>query len=1049
MNGEIFKKIAEELGKSTSNRISRSSASELALYISSLFYCREKSVLVVLDDEKEVEKVFSDVFVITGVIPEIFSKWDKSIPGEFSPSPDIVGRRLNFISGIGTGKRSIYLTDTKSFKEKVPSPERIQAFSTVLNAGQKIQTEKFSRFLISSGYTLETNTINPGEYSIRGGIIDVFSPAESFPARIELFGEDVEDIRIYEPSKGKSIKSVEEYRVFPAREIMLFEDEIEKLKAEYPEYPDAFIFGGETIASSLRKHDVPLKDLKFDGLVLTESESENSSASIDWGTGFASFLDLGIDKIESKSIESEYEDFRMFFFVRSQSLSKALKKYYPEADFIGKPLSSGFALNIAKALFITEKELFGHEPRLIGKNEREKFFLKEEIEFLPLGSYVVHEESGIAKYRGIKTIENAGQNTEYLILEYADEAFLYLPVHKLHLVTRYIGPKDSSEPKLSNLGSSRWLEKKRRAKKQIWDMTIELAQHYAVRKASKAPSVEIDDELRQSLSQTFEFEETPDQLKAINDVYTDLSSSKPMDRLICGEVGFGKTEVAIRAAMKSANSGFQTAVLVPTTVLCQQHLEVFRRRLEDYPLKIEMLSRFVSREGAKKVLENVALGKTDIVVGTHRLLSKDVVFKNLGLLVVDEEHKFGVKQKEKLRKIKKNVNTLMMSATPIPRTLHMSLWNLMDVSQINTPPPGRMPIETSIIPFSEKVIKDAVYFEVERGGQVFFLHNRIDSLQAVEVYLKKIFPDVTMKSCHGRMSSAQIEKIMIEFYDHEFDMLISTTIIESGLDIKNANTLIVDRADTLGLAQLHQIRGRIGRSDVRAYCYFMIPRKGPKTDSGRERLKAIRSYARLGAGYQLALHDMKIRGVGNLLGKEQSGYDFDIGYELYMKYLEEAVEKVRAEKGHEKEITHEIWADFPYYIPPEYVKDVNERVYLYRKIAAADLSGLDEIKSEVRDKFGPLPDSAKIFFEISTLYRLLKNTLITSLALAESVKIQFAKDPERWYIEKLVFNLPKDWRPHFRRDDERELLVEIKGWNRNLKSLRRLLEALNMDGENL
>ncbi len=1041
----IFDSVAQEIKKT--RVVCRSGASELALAVCSLRNRRDKSVFVFIDDEGEVKKTSSDVFALSGEPAKTFPKWDKAVPGEFSPSKELTKTRIGTLVSLAEEKEGVYIFPSYLLDEKVLSPERLRAFSLILEPGMKFEIRDMTSFFISAGYSFETNTINPGEFSVRGGIVDIFSPVEEHPVRIELFGDNADDLRIYDPQTQRSLKKTFSYEVSPAREIMLYEDEEAQFRKKHPEYPDAFAAGCEALAKDLRKDDVLFASLPFAGIVLSESRKLPGAMEIMWGDGAASSVAFSYGEMEYGKLKDDFKDYSVRFFIRSRTLSKKLSKYFPTAEFVGKPLSSGFVVEKCREVFVTEKELFGTEPRLIDEKERERYFFRDEIEFLPIGTYVVHEKSGIGIYKGIKTIDYGGQKTEYLMIEYADKAILYLPVHKLHLLTRYIGPKDSAEPQLSSLGSSKWQQKRQKARKQIWDMTMELAQHYALRKAAKAPTIDIDDDLARSLSDSFDFDETPDQQKAIEDVFSDLTSPKPMDRLICGEVGFGKTEVAIRASMKAANSGYQTAVLVPTTVLCRQHFDVFQRRLSDYPLKIDMLSRFVSPEAARKTLESVLSGRTDIVIGTHRLLSQDVKFKNLGLLVIDEEHKFGVRQKEKLRKFKKNVNTLMMSATPIPRTLHMSLWNLFDISQIKTPPPGRFPIETSVIPFSEKVIKDAVYFEISRGGQVFFLHNRIDSLTAVEAYLRRILPDVTMKSCHGRMSSSQIEKIMVEFYDHQFDVLISTTIIESGLDIRNANTLIVDRADTLGLAQLHQIRGRIGRGDVRAYCYFMVPRKGPKTDSGKERLKAIRSYARLGAGYQLALHDMKIRGAGNLLGSQQSGYDFDIGYELYVRYLEEAIEKIKAEKGDREELEHDIFADFAYYIPMEYITDAPERVYVYRRVAAAEEKELAEIEDELKDRFGELPESAVNFFKIAKLYRVLVQTPMNSMTLSENLKIGFAKAPERWYIEKLVLNMPENWHPYFKRDGAGNLFAEIQGWERDIGKLRIFLEAVKTDGE--
>lgn len=1028
---KVYLEIAELILKEKEKRIKYHSISDLSLKIVSFFFKFKKDILIVVEKKEDIPILKNDISVF--LEERIFSlpAWDKAVLDEFSPSADITSQRINTYYSFLDNKKHIYIVENENLYEKIVCSERFRNWIRNIKINEVVDLDKLLEFLFYSGYSLESSVLNVGEYSRRGGIVDIYSPDQLYPVRLEFFGDIIESIRYFNPSSQRSFKNIDETTILPAREIFLNKEEIKIFEEKYSEYTDPFILGGEIPAKKIRKNDIEFEHLFEDGIKFTfEKNNINRNEYI---IEFGDFLTHPAKNIFTnleenlKTIDKKY---KYYLFLTSETKKKNLKKIFPEATYFHKSISSGFVINFLSTVILSEKEMFGvGKESIVRKTSYKKNVLsRDEIPYLPYNSLIVHEKSGIGRYKGLKFFEYRDQKTECLILQYANNSFLYLPVFKIDLLSRYISPYDSKNPPLSELGGKKWDKKKIKAKKLIMDMTMELAEIYAARKTVKGPLIFKDEQaLVNSASVTFQYEETADQIKAIEEIFEDLENDKPMDRLICGEVGYGKTEVAIRASLKAVDSLYQVVILVPTTVLSKQHYDVFSSRLEYLPVRVEMISRFVKPKKIKKILTDLEKGKVDILIGTHRLLSDDVKFKNLGLLIIDEEHKFGVKQKEKIKKIKKNINLLLMSATPIPRTINQSLWQIMDVSFIKTPPPGRYPIETNIATFSEKIVKDAVYFEIKRGGQIFFLHNRVMSLPSMYNYLKKIMPDISIEFCHGQLKAQEIEKTMLQFYEHKFDMLLSTTIIESGLDIPNTNTLIVDRADTFGLAQLHQLRGRIGRGEKRAYCYFLIPKKGPTTDDGKERLKAIKSYSKLGAGYELALYDMRIRGAGNLLGKEQSGSSFEIGYELYIKYLNEAIVKIKSGKGDVISYETDIYAEFPYYISPEYIQDQEERLYLYRKVSLADENELELIEEEVKDRFGKLPKQTEDFFVVAKLYRLTDDLEWKEMLLSKKIKIFFAENPKRCYIENFISSLPVNWKPSFQRFNE-ILVVIIENW---------------------
>ncbi len=647
----------------------------------------------------------------------------------------------------------------------------------------------------------------------------------------------------------------------------------------------------------------------------------------------------------------------------------------PRVEIMVGELSRGCRLPEFGVAIIAEEEIFGQRVRRRGVSELKKKQLLTSLAELKPGDPMVHLEFGVGIYRGLQHLSLAGVAGDFLLLEYAGGDKLYLPVDRLGLVQRYVGA-EGLEPRIDKLGGTSWEKAKTRAQQAIEEMAEELLQLYAARQVQEGIAYSPPDDLYKEFEASFAYEETPDQLSAIEDVLSDMQRPRPMDRLICGDVGYGKTEVAMRGAFKAVMDGRQVAVLVPTTVLAQQHMESFRERFKAYPVKVEMLSRFRTAKEQKAILEEVKKGTVDIIIGTHRLLQKDVTFKELGLLIVDEEQRFGVVHKERLKKYRATVDIMTLTATPIPRTLYMSMMGIRDLSIIDTPPVDRLAIKTFVARFNDELIREAVLRELRRGGQVFFVHNRVQSIGAMAEHLQRIVPEARIAVGHGQMDEGELEKVMLSFMHGETNLLLCTTIIESGLDIPSANTLIVNRADAFGLAQLYQLRGRVGRSKVRAYAYFLIPSEGAIPPDARERLKILQEITELGAGFRIATHDLEIRGAGDLLGGRQSGQIAAVGFELYTELLEEAIQRLKGEETVER-VEPEIKLRIPAFIPEEYVPDANQRLVLYKKLTQASApADIDDVLTELVDRFGKLPPAAGYLLDVMRLRLQLKELLI-------------------------------------------------------------------------
>jgi len=646
-------------------------------------------------------------------------------------------------------------------------------------------------------------------------------------------------------------------------------------------------------------------------------------------------------------------------------------------------LNHGFRMPEAGLVVVTFDEIFGTQKRQpAGTTKRHPSHFLTSLSELKQDDFVVHLDHGIGVYRGLKFLQVAGVGGEFLHLEYEGGDRLYLPVDRINMVQKYIGG-DGAQPALDRLGGTSWEKVKAKARKSIFAMAEELVQLYALREAREGTAFASPDAMYQEFEAAFEYEETPDQQRAIDETLAGMQNKKPMDRLICGDVGYGKTEVAMRAAFLAVEGGKQVAVLAPTTILAQQHLQTFRHRFRNHPVRIEMVSRFLTNKEIAEILQDMATGKVDIVIGTHRLLQKDVEFKNLGLVIIDEEHRFGVVHKERLKKLRQLVDVLSLTATPIPRTLHMSLVGIRDLSIIETPPVDRLAIQTYVTRYDDRLIRDAILREIDRSGQVFFLHNRVETIDRLALKLAELVPEAKFAVAHGQMRPKELEKVMLDFFNNQTQVLVCSAIIESGLDFPNANTIIINRADRFGLAQLYQLRGRVGRSHRHAYAYLLIPGEQAITPDAEKRLRALQEIDGLGGGFKLAMHDLEIRGAGNLLGEQQSGQIHAVGFELYTEMMEKAIQELKGEDVL-PEVDPEIRLGIPAYFPDSYIPDANQRLYFYKRLASLrDDQELAELKEEIIDRFGPYTTVVENLFLVMNLRRTLKEFLVQQISVAD------------------------------------------------------------------
>ena len=898
---------------------------------------------------------------------------------ETLPDPESAAERLAVLKEIHeiqrSGEGSIVVLTDEALGEQAPPPGLLTRQAEKIRVGTELDLDELAQNLEKAGYEQEAQVFQRGQYAMRGGILDLFSWQALHPVRIELFDLEIESIREFDVDSQTSIGKVDE------TEILFSEANLEHsgVVADYiasddlviaidcePEQAHIIITSGargegaESYEGAC--YDNPLGEFGVGDFILQENRREEFASQIsEWQAERWTVLMVFYS-------EGEKERFTELIF------EKAWDQGYLQ-PMIGT-LSRGFTIPDAKIAVLSDAEIFGRyqnqrsQRRYRIARERQASQQVSSLREYNYGDLVVHIDYGIGKFRGIKTRETTDGEEEVLEIEYDEHARLFVPLDQAHLVSRYIGTGKKA-PKLSRLGDKRWSRLRRDAENSIMDYAARLLSIQAERESHRGFSHPPDNKWQWEFESAFIYKETPDQLRAIEEAKQDMESPKPMDRLICGDVGFGKTEVAIRAAFKAVMSGKQVAVLVPTTVLAEQHLKNFRERMSDFPIRIEALSRYRTSAEQKKTLEKLANGGVDIVIGTHRVISKDVQFKDLGLAVVDEEQRFGVSHKERFKELWRFVDVLTLSATPIPRTLYLSMMGVREMSVIDTPPPNRRPVATTVCPYDERIIRSALEKEMARQGQVFFLHNRVKTIRGMKRRIEDLVPGIRVEVGHGQMGDEELEDVMNRFIAGEFDVLVCTTIIESGVDIPNANTIIIDRADRFGLADLYQIRGRVGRADRRAYAYLMLPPDMLTVGDARKRINAIKQYSSLGAGFKIAMRDLEIRGAGNLLGTQQSGHIAAIGFDLYCQLLKQSVSKLKGEPAADR-VDLSFHVDFlctnealyqkspdgflPAYIPSDYMPEARLRITAYRELAeASQLSDLESLREQWSDRFGRLP----------------------------------------------------------------------------------------------
>ncbi len=1055
----------------------------------------EKQILVITEDEETSRLVYKDLQGLGHEEVEIYPKKELIFYDIDSVSQENIYQRIKVMNKLRDKEKIIVVASFEAISDKIISEKIFDRYTVSLKTGQIVELKDLTELLSVAGYERVDKIEAYGQFSIRGGIVDVSPVSSDYPYRIELFGDEIDTIREFDISSQRSLESLDSIVLPPSKEIILEEDrknllienikedletsgnydrakdkfkhyiekveedirakneelmipylpkedissilnyfqddsisflnEIRRVREKWEGLGEIFLFkmtdllsSGETLASHKNiyfKIEESLEELKSKTLILNSNilgtePAFNPEGIYDFSVKptihYHNKMELLVDDIEN------YLDLDYKILVLSSSLERAkrLKESLGAYD-INAILSedknlklensniyistgtvhSGFEYPDIRLVVLSDKQLFTDRTR-----KKKKTSLKGEkiisLSDLEVGSYVVHEDHGIGRYEGIDQLEIQGVKKDYISVRYRDEDKLYIPVDQMDLIQRYIG-SDARKPRVNKLNSGDWQRTKTKAKKAVEEMAEELIELYAKREESRGYKFSKDTPWQQEFEDSFPYQETEGQLKSIEEIKKDMEGNKPMDRLLCGDVGFGKTEIALRAAFKAVMDSKQVAFLVPTTILAQQHYETIKERFKDFPIKVDVLSRFKTKHEQDLIRENLKIANVDIVVGTHRLLSKDVKFKDLGLLIIDEEQRFGVKDKEKIKQIKADVDVLILTATPIPRTLHMSLSGIRDMSVIEEPPAERFPIQTYVVEYNEQMIRDAILKEYHRGGQVYFVYNRVASIDKVASSLRKLIPEVNIGVAHGQMGENQLENEMLKFANQENDVLVSTTIIETGLDIQNVNTIIIYNADKMGLSQLYQLRGRVGRSNRLAYAYFTYAKDKVLTEVAEKRLVAIKEFTEFGSGFKIAMRDLEIRGAGNLLGMQQHGHIEAIGYDLYVKFLETAVKRLRGEEVEEK-VNTTIDLKLNGYIPDKFIGDTTQKIEIYKKIASIDSREYYmELVDEIIDRFGDMPEEVANLMDISYIKHVA--SLNEILAISENkdiIKLEFKRD---------------------------------------------------------
>jgi transcription-repair coupling factor (superfamily II helicase) len=1009
-------------------------------------------LLVVVATDLEAEALGSDLSFL-GIEAELLPWWRTAAYRAVSPRARSYGERAAVLARLMAGEARVIVACERAFVTPLPPPAQFAPLVFPIEVGGSIDPAELGDRLASYGYLRVPRVSLPGEFALRGEVIDIYMPGDDEAVRVVFEYDRVERISAFEPAGQSGLHALPRVLIRPMKEMVWTPERIAALGAAAKDLPNC-----------QGRMDALLEELAETG----EAKGEELWYSLAWGesASILDYLDSGSDRgivlfLDHERLEAQEESLRKEFAglyrgalrenpvpppdrlilsfaaleaacerrVRSFALNDAsggdrirlgaepprsffgnvqyfkeelaslIKAGYevrifaetePQADRITSLLkdykvavqaagiSAGFSLPALKLLVVQEGEIFGRRKRVPKSVKSARSATIDSFVELSPGDFVVHVNYGIGRFAAIERMRVLGNDRDYIKIEYADDETVFVPIEQANLVQRYIG-NEGEEPRLDRLGSKSWENRKNKVRKSVEELAERLIRIYARRRTAKGYAFPADSDWQLAFEASFPYDETPDQLRCIDEVKEDMESARPMDRLVCGDVGYGKTEIAMRACFKAAIAGKQVAFLAPTTILAEQHFENFRERFEGYPVNMSMLSRLVEKKEQRKVIAGLKEGNVDLIVGTHRLLQKDVEWKDLGLLVIDEEQRFGVKDKERLKEMRASVDCLTLTATPIPRTLHMSLLKIRDMSVLNTPPYNRQPIETVVEEFNPEIVAEAIRKEVERGGQVFYLHNRIESLQEVQTFLAGVVPEVLVETAHGQMDSSELEDKMHRFVHGGFHVLISTTIIENGIDIPNVNTIVIDRADMYGISQLYQLRGRVGRSDRLAYAYLFYPDRRALSELAMKRLQVISDFTELGSGFKIAMKDLEVRGAGNLLGREQSGDIYAVGFDLYLKLLDEAVARL-SDEHYEAEEEPYLELDYAGFIPDEYISMPTVKMEVYKKIASIySDQDLELLRAELSDRFGPLPDEAESLLALAEIRVICRKLSIANL----------------------------------------------------------------------
>lgn len=1042
-------------------------ASAASLFSSVLVQRGEFPFVFILGDLEEAGYFYHDLTQVLGTEKVLFfpSSFRRAIKyGQKDAANEIL--RTEVLSRLQKGEEGLcVVTYPDALAEKVVSRKELGDKTLKLHTGENVDTNFITEVLRSYGFEYVDYVYEPGQYAVRGSIIDVFSFSSEFPYRIDFFGDEVESIRTFEvetqlskekkdsivivPDLSRSLEQgdasgmvsfldfLSANTVLAMRDLLWLRERIQTvhdetltpqaIAAREAEESGCITLDGKLIDGS----EFTLRALDFCRMEFGNKPTGTPDATVTFDTSAQPIFHKNFDMVAESFKEYMEKGYALYICSDSMKQTDRIRAIFEDRGeeiaftAVERTLHEGFADNALRLCIFTDHQLFDRFHKYNLKSDKARsgkvaLSLKELNQFTP-GDYVVHTDHGVGRFSGLVRIPNGDTTQEVMKLVYQNEDVVFVSIHSLHKVSKYKG-KDGEAPRLNKLGTGAWEKLKERTKTKIKDIARDLIKLYSQRREEKGFQFSVDSFLQRELEASFIYEDTPDQSKATADVKADMESNRPMDRLVCGDVGFGKTEVAVRAAFKAVADNKQVAVLVPTTVLAYQHFQTFKERLKDLPCRVEYLSRARTAAQAKAVVKGLAAGDVNILIGTHRILGKDIQFKDLGLLIIDEEQKFGVSVKEKLRQLKVNVDTLTMTATPIPRTLQFSLMGARDLSVIQTPPPNRYPIQTEVHTFNEEVIVDAINFEMSRNGQVFLVNNRISNLPELKAMIERHIPDCRIAIGHGQMEPTELEKIIFGFVNYDYDVLIATTIIESGIDIPNANTIIINQAQNFGLSDLHQMRGRVGRSNKKAFCYLLAPPLSSLTPEARRRLQAIENFSDLGSGIHIAMQDLDIRGAGNMLGAEQSGFIADLGYETYQKILSEAVHELKTDEFAElyaEELKAEggvisgeqfvdecqVESDLELLLPATYVTGSSERMLLYRELDSLTLDkDVEDFRTRLIDRFGPIPSETEELLRIVPLRRLAARLGAEKVFLKGGrMALFFVSNPDSPYYQSQAF----------------------------------------------